>query len=326
MIKADKTILFLGLVTAVTLFSWIASCTHKADLSEFEEVCFERDVLPVFLNSCAITDCHDGTGESDLVLKNFVQINHAVEPGKPYSSELYKAIIATYGENKMPPDQPLSLENRTKIRLWIEQGAALTICPDTSGISGDYVNLRACFTRDILPVLTSKCGTSGCHDQITHEEGYIFTSYSSTMSAVDPGRPSESKLYEVIKFATGEEKMPPAGNAQLTIAEIDSIGKWIGYGALNEFCGEICDPLAPVTFSADIWPVIQKSCTGCHSGAAPSGSIALTNYTTVAVTAANGKLLNSLKGITVKMPPGGTLSDCRIGQFEKWITEGYLNN
>jgi hypothetical protein len=32
----------------------------------------------------------------------------------------------------MPPKQPLSLENRTLIRVWIEQGAAETTCPTTT--------------------------------------------------------------------------------------------------------------------------------------------------------------------------------------------------
>ena len=66
------------------------------------------------------------------------------------------------------------------------------------------MNPVACFTRDILPVLNSKCGIAGCHDPITHEEGYVFTSYTTTMEAVNPGNPSNSKLYEVIKFETGK--------------------------------------------------------------------------------------------------------------------------
>ncbi|MCU0462134.1 MAG: hypothetical protein MUF36_08990 [Bacteroidales bacterium] len=325
--KVDKTLIFLGIVLILTIFSWISSCTHKPDIGNIPEVCFEKDVLQIFQNSCAISGCHDGSGESDLRLTSYVPISHAVEPGKPYSSEVYKAIISTTGENKMPPDQPLSLENRTLIRLWIEQGAALTTCPDTTGQNNDYINLLACFSRDILPVLVSRCATSGCHDQISHREGYVFTSYSSVMTAVTPGNPSDSKLYEVIKSAAGEDKMPPAGSPQLTTAEIDSIFAWISYGAPNEYCGETCDTVNPVTFSGIIWPVMQSSCTGCHSGASPSGGISLANYTNVASSAANGSLMNSLKGIGVtKMPLGGSFSDCRIRQFEIWVNNGYLNN
>lgn len=314
------------LITAV--INLISACTHTADLSDLPEICFERDVLPVFRNSCAISGCHDGQGESDLILNNYLDISHAVNPGRPFDSEVYKAIIATWGEEKMPPDQPLSLENRSIIRVWIEQGALLTICPDPGGNGGDpYINPRACFTRDILPVLVSRCASAECHDAVSHTEGYIFTSYSTTMAAVVPGDPGESKLYEVITKASGEDKMPPAGSAQLTLTEIDSIRKWISYGALNENCGEICDTINPVTFSGSIWPVIQTSCLGCHSGTAPSGSINLGSYASVAVPAANGLLIQSLRGEGVpRMPPAGSFSACRIRQFEIWVNNGYPNN
>jgi hypothetical protein len=323
----DKIYLFLGLIFILTINSWITSCVHNALIDDIPEICFERDVLPIFQNNCAISGCHDGSGESDLHLTSYVPISHAVEPGKPYSSPVYKAIITTSGENIMPPDQPLSLENRTIIRLWIEQGALLTICQDTTGQGSGYVNPLACFSRDILPVLVSRCASTGCHDATTHQENYIFSSYSTTMTAVSSGNPDESKLYEVIKFATGENKMPPSGNPQLTFAEIDSIRAWISYGAKNQYCGEVCDTINPVTFSGTIWPVMQTSCTGCHSGASPSGSLTLTNYDNIAAAASNGSLLNSLKGNGVtKMPLGGSFSACRIRQFEIWINNGHLNN
>jgi uncharacterized membrane protein len=249
--KINKIYLFLVSILMITTVSWIISCTHTADLSNLPEVCFEGDVLPVFKNSCSITGCHDGNGESDLILNNYLDISHSVVPGDPLASEVYKAIIATAGENKMPPDRPLSLENRILIRLWIEQGAQLTVCPEGTGNGNDpYVNPRACFTRDILPVLVSRCASTGCHDAITHEEGYIFASYTTAMKAVTPGNPGESKLYKVITLASGEEKMPPAGSNQLTLAEKDSIRKWISYGALNETCVKYAIQLIRSPFQA----------------------------------------------------------------------------
>jgi hypothetical protein len=41
---------------------------------------------------------------------------------------------------KMPPDEPLSKDNRTIIRLWIEQGAPATDCPPASGINTTKIN------------------------------------------------------------------------------------------------------------------------------------------------------------------------------------------
>jgi hypothetical protein len=326
--KIDKIYFSLGLIFILIILSWISSCTHNADLTGIPEICFERDVLPIFQNNCAISRCHNGTGESSLALNDYVSISHSVEPRKPYSSRSYKAIIATSGENMMPPGKLLSIDNRTTIRLWIEQGAGLTTCYiDTTGQSSGYVNPLACFSRDVLPVLVSHCATTNCHDAITHQEGYVFTNYSSTMHAVSPGSLSGSRLYTSITTASGENKMPPAGKLQLTTAQIDSIAAWINYGALDQNCGEVCDTINPVTFSGTIWPILQTSCTGCHSGTSPSGGVTLANYTNVATAAANGSLINSLKGAGVtRMPLGGSFSACRIREFEIWVNNGYLNN
>jgi hypothetical protein len=325
--RTGKTLPFAGVIAVIVLFTQIWSCTHDPLLDNIPEICFDRDVLPVFLTSCAIQRCHNGTGESGLILTSYVSISRGVEPGKPYASAIYKSIISTSGENKMPPIQPLSAENRIKIRLWIEQGAAPATCADTSGQNNSYYNPLACFSRDILPVLLSRCASTGCHDAITHKEGYNYTSYSSARGSVTPGNPATSKLYSVIKSGSGENKMPPAGKPQLTTAEIDSIAKWISYGALDQNCGETCDTLNPVTFSGTIWPIMQSSCTGCHTGAAPGGGVLLANYNNVAAVAANGTLINALNGKRVtKMPPGISFSACRIRLFEIWVKNGHLNN
>lgn len=324
--------IFISAIVAVTFIIFF-SCKHEPDISGFPEICFTGEVLPVFINNCAMQGCHDGGGESEMQLNNYSDISRHVTPGKPDGSRLYQSITAKWS-NRMPPDQPLSAENRTLIRVWIEQGAALTTCTDNtnpggngSGGTGDNIVERACFARDILPVIVSHCATAGCHDAISHKEGYNLTTYSSIRNSVSPGSPSNSRLYRSITLSGGENKMPPSGSPQLTAASIDSIRKWITYGALNENCGEVCDTVSPVTFSGSIWPVIQSTCSGCHSGASPSGNVLLASYNNVATVASNGLLVKSLHGTGVtKMPPAGSLSTCRIRQFELWVKNGFPNN
>ena len=122
--KPDKIFLSLALLIILTTFSWISSCTHKANIEGIQQVCY-NEVDTIFYNSCwnpQLGDCHDGTGEPE----NFsipANIINSVVPGNPDASRSYQAIIATRGENRMPPSGPISLDNRTIIRLWIEQGA-----------------------------------------------------------------------------------------------------------------------------------------------------------------------------------------------------------
>lgn len=326
--KTYKIKSFLVLFVFMILPVMFSLCKHELLIPvDIQEICFEREVLPIFRNSCGIAGCHSENGESNYILTDYYGISHSVVPGKPYESPVYKAIITRTGERRMPPDRPLALETRMIIRLWIEQGAKLTSCPDTITQPPDYVNPRSCFSRDILPVLVSSCALSACHDATTHSEGYIFQGYSSTLKAVKPGNPTESKLYQVITAPEGEDRMPPAPMNRLSTAQIDSIAAWIRYGALDEFCGEVCDTINPVTFSGTIWPTIQTFCAGCHSGTNPGGSVRLENYINVSTSAANGILMDALKGNGVpKMPPAGTLSSCKLRQFELWINNGYPNN
>ena len=317
----------LYIVIFVLLIS--AFCTHEPDLTDFPEICFTSEILPVFQNSCSMTGCHEGSGESGYILNSYSGIMAGISPGNPSGSKLYEAITTAGGEKKMPPDQPLSKENRTKIMIWITQGAAATACSGENG--GDPGNsnyvARACFSRDILPVIVSHCASTACHDAISHEGGYNLTTYNNIKNFVIPGNRNSSKLYKVITTSDGEDKMPPSGSPQLTVAQIDSIGKWITYKALNENCGEVCDTVNPVTFKGVISPFLQLTCTGCHTGTTPSGNVNLANYTLVASAASDGLLMKSLTGNGVpRMPPSGPLSACRIRQFQIWISNGHSNN
>ena len=147
------------LIVFALLTAWIISCTHTANIDNIPVVCFEKDVLPVFQNNCAIPGCHDGT-RSGRAFNTYTSIRREVTPGKPYSSQLYQAIIGS-GGNRMPPSAPLSIENRTIISVWIGQGANLTTCNDTTttgGGGGTVGTLRATIfqliqTMCFIPIL-----------------------------------------------------------------------------------------------------------------------------------------------------------------------------
>jgi hypothetical protein len=124
--KPDKIYLTLFLLLIVTSVSWISSCTHTTDMTGLPEVCFERDVLPIFQNSCAMDNCHSGRSESSLT--SYPDIVRHVVPGNAQKSSIYQVITSAWGMNRMPPSQPLSIDNRTIIRLWIEQGATNPVC------------------------------------------------------------------------------------------------------------------------------------------------------------------------------------------------------
>ncbi|MFZ5940904.1 MAG: c-type cytochrome domain-containing protein [Bacteroidota bacterium] len=322
----------LYLPAAGLILALFTACQHDTvNPYALSEVCFETQVLPVFQSSCGTTGCHSASDHHEYIFTDYSQIVKAVKAGQPDRSAAYIAITASHGEGMMPPSEPLSQNNRMLIRAWIEQGALQTTCNGSDSIidtTSTWSNPYACFGRDILPVLRSSCAMTGCHDAASHREGYVFDSYTSTMKAVVAGYPGSSKLYKVITANGEDDLMPPPPHEPLTSAQIDSIYNWIARGALDEDCGTACDTLSEISFSAVVSPMINTNCKGCHSGTAPSGGIALTNYQQVAAIAANGKLTGVLKNEQgyVPMPPSGPLDACMIRQVELWVAAGYPNN
>src|SRR5690349_10675218 len=65
------------------------------------------------------------------------------------------------------------------------------------------------FGNTILPLISSGCAMSGCHDAVTHKEGLVLNSYAGIMKIVSPGNASGSKLYQVIITTNQGDIMPP---------------------------------------------------------------------------------------------------------------------
>ena len=183
------------------------------------------------------------------------------------------------------------------------------------------------FVNDVLPIINSNCAISGCHGGGSAQNGVELSTYENILQYIDPGDAESSDLYEVITESDPADIMPPLPNSPLTSEQIAIIGTWIDQGATNLECTD-CD-LSDITFSQSVWPIIQNSCTGCHSGASPQGGISLTNYDEVVLIAQSGALLGVIKHEPgfVPMPFNGQqLSDCQIDTIEDWVDQGLPNN
>lgn len=187
------------------------------------------------------------------------------------------------------------------------------------------------FQRDVLPILVSNCAVSGCHDATTKQKGVQLTDYTSVMRTGDikPGNPEDSELYEMITEDDEDERMP-LGKPPLSSAQITLIRKWIQQGAKDLTCKDntACNT-TNVTFAGTIKPIFAKYCTGCHSGAAPTGGINLTIYSHAAGVAKSGRLVGAITHASgyVPMPQGGAkLPSCEIAQIQEWVEAGAPNN
>lgn len=189
------------------------------------------------------------------------------------------------------------------------------------------------FETEILPILVSNCAISGCHDAITAEEDVILDSYENVMESdvVRAFRLDNSELFERITDDDPDDRMPPQPRERLTSQQINKIGEWILQGAENKKCDTnagVCDT-ENVTFSGDVWPIIETNCRGCHSGASPFGNIRLEGFASVRAVAETGQLY----GVTERLPgypamPFGQpkLPQCSVDKIKAWIDDGTPNN
>lgn len=298
----------------------VNSCQHESvKKNEFRKIVFETEVLPIIQNNCTAAGCHSGSGEL-FALTNYDQIVKQVTKGDASVSNLYMAITSTYGD-LMPPNKPLTPQQRAIIRLWIDQGAENTVdtgstIPTTPKDTAKIISLSVCFTRDILPILQSNC--SSCHSNLSN--------YNGALNWTSPGNPNNSKIYKAITD-NEEDRMPPSPRNKLIKSNIDSIYSWIVSGAKNEKCVASCDT-TKFLFGNDVYPIIESNCTSCHSASHASGGINLTNYNNVLAVSGNGKLIGVMNktGNYPQMPPSGKLSDCNIKKVEKWVNAGSKND
>jgi uncharacterized membrane protein len=117
------------LLLSTTIFS---ACTHSTEgIENTKEVCFDTQVLPILQTNCAMSGCHDGgDGEGgDIVFTDYSAVMKNITPKDPKASKIYYAMTDTWGTLMPPsPRSPLSIEQRTLIFLWIQQGAKETKC------------------------------------------------------------------------------------------------------------------------------------------------------------------------------------------------------
>ncbi len=185
------------------------------------------------------------------------------------------------------------------------------------------------FKQTILPLVTSNCAKSGCHDAISHKEGVVLTDYSNIMREVKVSSPASSDLYKCLN-KTGDERMPPAPAAEFSLSNKALLLKWIQQGAKNNSCSNTanCDTVN-VTYNASVAPILKTYCVGCHSATSPSAGVDLSTFAGVKVQAANGRLIGSTThAVGYKPMPSSTskLGSCEINQIQVWITKGTLNN
>jgi hypothetical protein len=186
-----------------------------------------------------------------------------------------------------------------------------------------------CFEEDVLPIFQSNCAKSNCHDAITKESGHQLDSYANIMShGIIGSDTTNSEIYSLITDVHDDIRMPKFPNNPLTDTQIYLIKTWIMEGAQNTTNCSSCDS-SKFSFAADVQPILEIHCIGCHSGLALDGNlIPLEMYEGVLEQVNSGAILPAITHTgPIHMPLNGNkLNDCNIAVIRKWIEAGAPKN
>ncbi len=227
-------------IIPIGLFILSMACTHKAalvnnnvdpthnvDSTPVEtvdtSVCFERDVLPIFTNYCAMNGCHSAASRQDgYILDNYTDIvAKGVKPGNGAGSKLY-----TVCANRSMPETPIAKLDSTQlsfIKRWIDMGAH-----NDTGCAVNCDTTKYTYATGIVPILHYYCYS--CHSTsaaATAGGGTVLDTYSGVLAQAQNG-----KLLGDIQHSAGFNAMP-LGSAKLTDCKITQVRKWIAAGSQN---------------------------------------------------------------------------------------------
>lgn len=183
-------------------------------------VCFESNILPIFLSSCAKSKCHDAVSRREgYNLSSYASIvSKGISPGNANGSKLYKVLFAT-GEDLMPPDGALTKAQKDSIALWINQGAK-----NTTNCNCSCDETQFTYAAVIQPLLASNC--TGCHKKGSLGGNIDLSTYDAVKAQAVNGKLSGS-----IQHANGYSPMPKGG--KLSDCQIAQITNWIDAGTPN---------------------------------------------------------------------------------------------
>jgi hypothetical protein len=204
---------YLTLLIIFTIL--LATCTNDA---YNPDVCFQENVLPIFISKCSMSGCHNVTEhKAGYDLSNYDGIMNGVTPGHPLRSEVYKAIR---GSNpSMPRGQKLSQKEISYINIWIKMGA-----PNSSNCySCDTINTT--FGGRIKPLFNTWC--LGCHSSTNAGGGYDLSNYAGVVLSI-----TNNKLIESLKHIPGYSPMPKNAGS-LSACDMNAIEKWVNEGYPN---------------------------------------------------------------------------------------------
>ncbi len=183
-----------------------------------DTVCFNTEVLPLYVSYCASSGCHDVTSHREgVITTSYGYIMNGIRP-KNVNGSPYYTIIG----NGMPPRSHAQLTNTqvAVIKKWIDQGALNTNCTNVCDTTV-YT-----YSGAIQAILTNNC--AGCHGTSPGSANIYIGTYASAKAYISANKSIFNNAVNYSTSIAASKRMPPAG--KLVDCKLLQIQKWINNG------------------------------------------------------------------------------------------------
>ena len=194
------------------------STTEVPVSNSSDSVCFNSNILPLYVSYCGSSGCHDAaTAREDVVLTDYFDIMKGIRANNPGGSKYYSVL-----SRSMPPSghpKMTSIQTATILK-WINQGATNTVCSSTN-----CDTTQTTYTNGISALFSTYC--IGCHGIAPGSGNVVLSDYNSAKAA---GTTLKANFLNAIHYTSTNTamNMPPVG--QLSNCQVTQITKWINNG------------------------------------------------------------------------------------------------
>jgi uncharacterized membrane protein len=183
-----------------------------------DTVCFNTDILPLYVSYCGSAGCHDATThKSSVITTDYAHIMNGIRAKNSSNSNYYTII-----NNGMPPrgNTQMTTTQIALIKKWIDQGALNTQCTNVCDTTSFTYN------GAIQTILSNNCG--GCHGTMPGSLNVYLGDYASAKAYVSANKVLFLNAINYSSTLTAAQRMPPS--AQMVNCKIIQIQKWIQNG------------------------------------------------------------------------------------------------
>jgi len=182
--------------------------------------CYDRDIQPILMSSCAVSGCHDAASHKEgNDFSTYTKTLGTISKGNPTGSKMYKSITASQSSEDFMPPKPYSALSKAAIDTiysWIKRGGLNEECASPCDTTGTIK-----YASHIKSIIDLSCVS--CHGVNSPSGGIKLLTASDVQAVAKTG-----KLLGAVKRKSGFVAMPPA--YALSTCDVRQIELWISQG------------------------------------------------------------------------------------------------